>query len=640
MMNNKRIRVFDPTSPSPSVKRVKSNDDDNEQHTQQQQLPSVIIPEEILIEILTFIPYTEILKDFTLVSHYFHNIILGDFGPKLWQQICNDQCIYYDTTTFAAESFVTKYKPPSIEFYYNSHNYIYNDIYKQDLIETLKIIEPFVRELIIPNNGNCIGLIDDLRAHLNREIFPQLTKFNAKVSPLKLQHWCGPDLKRFKHVNLEILQHEFNGRFGSLERLSMHGCRVYEWEILKQNQTTLSWLQFFKVKKYDARCFECIAPTISYLTLDFSHREGEWKQIQFSNLRYLDLGAYRQQIMGFFSVSHPLLTEVKIHENPRYFGHDPVIDLVLQPSIRSIQYYGSAETFNKIAMAVHPEVLERLTLETYSATNQLVDITRFSKLELLVLKSQELVADIAHIVKSNNLSVLRLPRPFDLVSTGANLSNLIDLELFSLNAESLSMVMKIPKLHTLQVEKMDLSYPVFTRLAHQPCSIAVYVIEEFQYCPLMTEAIHIIAPIENLSFGKKLHNLNSTSIGNLENLSHWILFMISTLNVNKISSYLTDSIIELFFGKPIRKYDQNMFFSPALHIIDTIRSTLDRVLTDGHSLQVNDMEKEMIKKKFDEMLDIESMIDDDKVHPAISCLLKDARSYLLEKRRDEYEDFY
>jgi hypothetical protein len=100
-----------------------------------------------------------------------------------------------------------------------------------------------------------------------------------------------------------------------------------------------------------------------------------------------------------------------------------------------------------------------------------------------------------------------------------------------------------------------------------------------------------------------------------------IIIIASTLNINTVNyspmEYVITPLKNLLFSNSW--YMDNFLCSPAKYIIKKLKSDL-RVTLDGTFLQMENVEREIIEKKFEDMLKKENYSDPANIHPALQHL--------------------
>jgi hypothetical protein len=568
---NKRKHHGDCAFESKRVKHEKSNNN------------SIVIPQEVWFEIFQYIPYTHLIINLSLVNQYFYNMILKE-GTTLWKLVCENQLVLFNIKTRLAEKFVTTHRITSIHFHskdFDIKRYLENDL----LLDTMKLIEPFVTHLKIPSKQ----MLSYFYAKVQRRIFPHLTILDLKLSLLELKNWFGTNLSQFKQLSIcSNIYSTKNIQFGSLENLTLESCGEFERDILELNAKTLKYVQFTDIKdNFKSEYLKCIAPTLKHLTLiNISHNSlnlAEFSNpIVFSKLRFLEIVANTQFVYQFFSVMHPLLTEVIVNEYESQIGAYKRPVVAIQPTIRYFKYSGETELVRTL---VDRTIVEKFTYFRPFAGQETIDLPLFIHLRSLTLFSfEKRYSNLVQIFQQTALSSLRLYRQFNIILYLPYLQNLYNLNVDKIDDQALYEVMKLPRLKRLTVNEMEMSFARFSRIAHEASSVTDIVIENFKQVISENDPVYIIAPLETLI----IQRLTLSTQYSIE--IKWVLMLAAAMNVTIFSNKL--EYTSSSYHKLYAIFNEH----PSL-LMDTLYEVIDR-----NYLKVSDLERTKIVTCFEFIL--------------------------------------
>jgi hypothetical protein len=563
------------------------------------------LPSEIMIDIFTFVPYRKLIRSICLVNHCFHDVILGTDGTSFWQQLCKHQSIEFNVNTLQAQSFVTKYQPPNIKFF------TYGGTCNQGT--TFELIEPFVTTLSfegVYDRYQYEEYFSDYYECIDRPILPSLTRLDFWISFETLMECFGTDLSRVKKLMLCQTDNNISDiKFGSLENLSLDG--TFDSDILQHNLNTLHTLDLW-ITHDTSNCLELVAPTISNLTINISN-EVVLKQITFSQLRQIYISARLEQVVQFFSVTHPLLAKVNLIELDT---HPPVdISLAQQPSIRYITCGTSIQLMKALLKVVDHKVVVSIEVHTEQLATNEIDLSSFSKLEKLNINPSN-CSNTENVMKQNNiLSCLTLSEEFNIQPVLSYLSNLRYLDVNTLDESTLSKVMKLPLLNTLKVNTLTTTYEYFTKLLIESSNIKNYSIGLFEENSVNHRMTYIIPPLKSLNID--LLNSYFYSSGT----TRWILFVTSTMNVHEVNYSVLERTTEELLSEYKSKNQRPSNFTILPIIQYLIKSLKNIVETDKYLKLNNDLEKKMILDKFETLFQEK----ENTRHPVLEYLIQQAQ---------------
>jgi hypothetical protein len=176
------------------------------------------LPTEIAHEIFSYCPFHFILNNVALVNHQFKDLVLGNdtttsifwdlfFKYQSFPLQYNDSCI----------SFVRRYQPKNMNLIckeistkkYESQIHINGTNVDHSGVRLLVEIEPFVTKLIFTGGQQTMyeRLLELAKRELPnyRQLFPNLISFLSSISSDMADYCFGPDLSRFKELELENL---------------------------------------------------------------------------------------------------------------------------------------------------------------------------------------------------------------------------------------------------------------------------------------------------------------------------------------------------------------------------------------------------------------------------------------------------
>jgi hypothetical protein len=571
-----------------------------------------MLPRELMIEIFTYIPYRKLIRNIALVNHTCHDIILGDGNVTLfWKQVCRHQSIEFNVDTMVAESFVTKYQIPNLHI-------VTCDQY-QNNIKAAKLIEPFVTTLSFAQSYKYDdegeeSLIDHYYLYIERHIFPMMESLDIIMSCETVQKYFGTDLSRFKQLTLfqQDSESKPDFKFGSLECVTLSKCGDFDRHILKQNLNTLHSVTLVSVDNQSLDVIEMLAPTISTLAIRMT--EGVLSKQIFSYLKELKINASGQQIMQFFSVTHPLLRKVHLRSYSKWdeFGD---ITLAQQSSIRYITSYVPNKLINAFLKVVNQTAIVLIELNQPRATkhDSSIDLSPFSNLKQLTVD-----IDLRNCCRNDTVPE---SENYNIEPELPVFHYLWYLSVHTLDEYMLLEVMKLPCLNTLHVTNLSTSYARLTNLLrYEPSSnIKNYSIESMEETNLNYETISIFPPLEYLNIGP-LKMLDAT------NCEKWLYFVISTVDVDEVNysalkHIVKDLLAEYFISDSVTPLNLLLTL-----IIQQLQNTLNTVIEKDS--QESEQEKKVILDRFETMFDEKQLKESYRTHPAMKYLIGKARQYI------------
>jgi hypothetical protein len=400
-------------------------------------------------------------------------------------------------------------------------------------------------------------------------------------------------------------------------------------DILKQNLNSLHSVEF---RDMDAEsnfgCFELLAPTISKLAAICYVEDVAFRPIVFSNLRNVSINAYGEQIAQFFSVTHPLLEQVDLGDLGVWTNTGNVT-LAQQPAIRYVTLNTKNNLANALLKAMNHKAVTHMKL--YDSTECLdpdvIDLSSFSDLKQFhLIMDLILCPSIEDVLKQNKISSLKIINNLKLQPVLPYLSNLWHLSFPSLNEYTFSeILMKLPKLNSLEVHIMRMPFGSFTRLVNEtPNSIKRIVIDSFS--ERNYQRIQIIHSLESIKIDYLgwISNMISGKV-------RWILFVISTLHVDEVHGRLINTTIhnllsECFTTPWIR---DNSFVTTIEYLVQQLKNTLEEVIETEKYLKVSYEEKKMILNSFNTMFNEKQLKEGCSKYPAMDLLMHRTREKRL-----------
>jgi hypothetical protein len=614
--NNNNKRKSDEDISPPNQKRLKLNNDEPSNNVSP--LQCFVNHKQVLIAILTFLPYRYVVNSCSLVNRYFNSVV---FEQDTWQQICKHQSVYFDVTlTPLISTFIQTCKPPNIELHIKKEN---KKIKKNPLLRAVNAVtlfEPFVKTLTIDAKPHS-AVMRELETRItDRKIYPNLEYLRPTISWVVMKKVFGPDLSRFKELDINDAQIQYNR---DLQRITLQYCGKTEVEILTENLHILKNIQFKEFPaKYNKECINCIIPIVETLSMNLREKTMI-NPIEFPNLRELDISADVTQVKRFLSRSHPNLMNIKINIFSRETQSHK---LAVQPSVRSIQYTGPSELINEmLKQVVNADRIKKLVIcidknsDTSISSSFNVDISQFSQLEEFELNGTVL---INHLVKKNmnNLSTLIFSKECNLNPIVDYLSNLSYLKVHTMDLDTFTRVMKLPRLNTLHVNTMQMTYATFTKWlhdwapTHNPSSIREYNIGRFLEDD-QKQPIYIIAPLKCLTINQPISISKNHS-----KIIEWLLFVASTIRVKTVDYSTVTNLAVSINDMPWNHND--ILTSQAADLINELRKTLEYILEDNRYLVLDNMDRTLVINTFEKMFQKKQYRDYTKRHPAIDHLFK------------------
>jgi hypothetical protein len=608
---------------APHEKRIKVNE-------------TTVLPREIWIEIFTFIPYQQLILKCSLVNHHFHDVILGEDSTSFWSHICNHQIIdiIIDLDTVDQVShFVTTNKPTSIKlFNLNFTKLKRNLTYRKKILEFVQVFEPFVTTVYAERRFPFHNLFRIYYSEVKRRMFEKLEKCDAFINLAELKQWFGTDLSRFKQLAIDTdgVKSTLNLKFGSLEQVRFFDCGKVESDVLKKNLQTIRRVKMY-LDDYDIEGFRCISPVLTYLHVKLKTFK---ESVTFSKLHTLKIIAKPNNLMKFFSVTHPLLTKVIVIEQGITTESR---ELAAQPSISSFHYIGmSTSSINSLLKAMNPQLLHELSIHSAAEDHVIsnIDLSGFCNLKSIDLDAYPDVHfnKFDNVLKSNQLSSLKLIDSYDLALPC--LSHLLYLKLKVLDKDTLLGLMKLPNLRSITVEEMNITYSQFTQLTQESNNIIDYIIDIFKSETVTPESIYIINNVKKLF----IHNAQNNFA--LLDSEKWIIYVVSTINVDEVNyesfNHVVKGILTHCFSRSIFNR-KDIFLSPVELVIRKLKDALNEVMEKKY-LNINDEEKTMIMNKFEAMFQMERIQDVNKIHPAMEKLLDVVNTFMVEDEEQNESD--
>jgi hypothetical protein len=614
-MHNKKRKSEEDANIEPQEKKIKVNE-------------TTVFPQEIWIEVFTFIPYKQLICNCSLVNHHFQDVIIsGEESVYFWSLICKNQMISfyveYIKELSEIEGFVTKCKPTSIEMNISTHLLKRSSSYRMKIVGFIKLIEPFVTILYADNYRSFYKVIGYYYDQVERKIFPKLERCNGTFDFEQLEAWFGKDLSRFKQLGIEgVKTHDF--QFGSLEKVTLN-CEALETDILKQNLQTIHdvGISNYEDDKTKLACLASVAQSLIIRIRSIS------EPVVFSKLTSLKLHAKPDHIMTFFSVTHPLL--IKVHVTEEVGEIEKICDLAVQPSVRSLRCEGQI-VINALLKVMKSESLKELFISFNDITKApVIDLSGFCNLKSLTLGFDPAVycENFSSVLQTNSLTSLELIKDCDLKPLLPYLSNLQCLHLYKVDKDTLVGIMKLPNLVSLKVFTMALSYSQFTQLTMEPSNITDYDICLFS-CSTVPgkEPIYIINNLERLDI------LNPQFVFEHKQCSEiWILLAASTMNIDRVDlSFILDGFMEECFShSPFPSKD---LFTLVQIVIETLKNALNTVIEENY-LSMNENEKKMVLNMFETMFQMDQIQNMNKIHPAMKSLLTEIRDYVVQENETD-----
>jgi predicted XRE-type DNA-binding protein len=571
-------------------------------------------PREVWTEILTFLPYTHLINHVSHVSHHFDDIILGD-GTPLWQQLFKYQKFKLSEEGPFPLNFLRKYQVSNIVWGEHKpiHHISRNTIPKESVLKVIETIEPFVTSLKIHNesiSSLVVGWCRQSGMKLGRSLFPNLVNLRAKLNLKEMKLLVASDLSRVKYLYI-----------GKDQTFPDD-----ETDLLKMNTLQSVSFDWYTKEHSNMECIESIAPYISTLSV-VSMRWWNNKLIVFSKLQKVHLGGDAKWIAEFFKVTHPLLTNVSIEDR---FGMEEDIQyqkFAPQPSVRIVKCRISPKLVTAILNAVTQEKLEQLEIE--SDLTQTIPTSGITNLKSLIIhnfKSHSIVEDI---VKRNNLHTLSLNSnaKFNLNPLWSYLQNLTDLKLYTIDEQTLSELLKLPKINSLYVYVVDMPYSTFTRLTHELCALTEVTVSNFNlHYGRNKDPVYIIAPMERLTISVNA-NIPNIYLPRVQ----WILAIASTMNVLTVNySVFMKNILTGILDtlKPLWKECDGL-----VSVEDCITYDLTKAwneVLDRNYIEVQDDEKTRVANYFKQMFQKQDIYN---MQPALRYLIQEATAFFNDKNQ-------
>jgi hypothetical protein len=616
-------KLDDDSNETPKDKKIKLNDvvDNSNNNTW------MTVPTEMMIEIFTFIPYRKLIHNLSLVNQYWYDIILGK-NTTLWQHLFKHQCFEFNSNFEAQWNFVKKYQPTDIKLMNGAR-----------LMTAMELIEPFVTSLTDASLF-CFSM------HLKKQRlgFPNLQRLYNDISLRELKKYFGTDLSRFKELTFTKCDSlTLDVQFGSLQDIYLSQCGDIETQIVKQNLKTLDKVEIEEINEQtNFECFEALAPTLSTLTISIPKKIVQWKSVAFSKLRDVTIHAYGSHIEQFFSVTHPLLTKVDLYQKDKRRGTGRIF--AEQPSIKAVTANMSAQLINALLKVVNKKAVTHMILCTQKNNSKIIELSSFSNLECLSIEDTDSndSSNIHDVLKNNMISSFTINMTFKLNPVLSYLHNLWELSVNTLDEATFSKLMKLPRLNTLAVNVMRISYGNFTRLISEEVSnIKHYSITSFEIFESYSQ-IYVVPPLESLHTGSIVLP-NKYGVGGAH---QWIILVISTLNVDEVDySVLNDITYQLLsecFTPSWMK--RNIFISPVEFLMKHLRIALNDVFEPSSTsmlANLNSQEMTIIKNRFENTLQKEQWKDTKTRHPALNYLITQANNYTIvvdPENDDDYDD--
>jgi hypothetical protein len=324
--------------------------------------------DELLDEIFLFIPYRDVIRNISLVNKQCHNVMFG-YHTTHWNRVCQNQSINFPTKdkrmnyiekykTFL--SFVQKYRISNISILCCNERLL--------LLEFIILIEPFVTKLAIGGSDELYLLfIKFYKTNVKYE-YPNLKSLYLQSNPGALREWFGTDLSRFKELKLSrsFADGRWNSHridqftFGSLETINMYSVDTMLYSIIAQNRTTLRKVNLIQASPItDFNPFNQLSATLHTLQIRVDTNIKLSKPLIFNELKKVEFQDDYVFILPFFTVSHPLLTDITLIPNTvDNYELKANIDLELakQPSVKYLMYEGPVEIYNNMLEIVSTTV--------------------------------------------------------------------------------------------------------------------------------------------------------------------------------------------------------------------------------------------------------------------------------------------
>jgi hypothetical protein len=606
------------------------------------------LPSEILEEILLYLHYQQVIRNVSLVNHRFYNIILNE-NTTYWQRIAQYQKFYISWThnverTCSLDSFVRKYKPSNIEIdssdveeYQEGFNF---------LVETLKLVEPFVTNLTFSEETDLTSVAErwkHKRKKYNRKLFPHLVGIDTCM-PIRIltDLFGGSRLKEFKKLRVSVFnEYKQLLKNTSIEELELiTNGDVFLKDIMSHNKGTLNSIQLVLYNPDETliETFEHLSNARS-ITLEMEADMEVPKVIRpivFSNLTEIEFIGYIHHFLPLFSVSHPLLTNITL-DGLGSASFPLNVQLVPQPQTKSLKLYHIQPQLFCSMLQIMSSNLETLSVQLIDTDTSIpeLDVTRFSKIRKLQVRNDyhtpsAFINIIREIAKHNQISKLKVNGDY-LEIMNALLPHLQDLSKLSIEkigTTLISSVLELPKLYYLIITHYNNTFANLTEVIHRVQPHSIREIEVYNFIDFSKEqsCIYLLPPLDRVAayrFSPDLsHDIHLK----------WMLFLLSTLNVTKVQwnmqvDALWKLVSQYIFNKNIEYYQSKIFFSLGKHIVKKLKKLMNEVLHMDY-MDVTDQEKEFIKNKMNQILQTEQLKHKETRHPLIHELIELSERYL------------
>jgi hypothetical protein len=488
--------------------------------------------QDVLIEIIKYLPYQRIIHTMTLVNYYLNELTNT---MEFWQQIFQLQPLIVDIEHhFSLQyEFIKRCQPARIRIHDFKNRDIDEDYprafqsvqLEKNFYSLLCLVEPFVTKLELPFEflaDHSSELIDEWPKDLK---FPTLVSLKPAIFPNTLNALFGSDLTRFRSIELEGKDTRYqigsSLQFGSLQTLKLCNESINSelLNLVTQNVNTLKNLNVSSLDNTDYReIFELLSLNIIYLTITL--RSESLNSLVYSNLRTIVFKLCSPlQFTTFFSVTHPVLLSVSLSVLNIY--NSDLLVMAPQPSVQQVELYGEMKSklLKQLLDIFNPD---KVRIIRY---NEAKELNRFTRLESLTIDAvnDNSVADLLE-ENRNTLTTLRFFTNYNLNSIIYSLANIVHLRLYSLEKDEFSMIIKLLKVKYLHVtQQMNMSLSEFTELARTPSSLTdVFMGDIIEYNA--KKPMYIIAPLEYLDI---------RCVWKIPDELLWLQIAISTMNVTR-----------------------------------------------------------------------------------------------------------
>lgn len=549
-----------------------------------------LLPQDVLLEILSFIPYKLIIHQVKQVNHYFNELTNS---KEFWKRMFRLQPLEWDmkngNENFDLQyEFTRKFEPERLKLLlryscpYYSDDDDDNDNDSEDeeedsdgdtdtyepsnMDKIITLVEPFVTEICLDDDRvpNVSHIIREWPKCLK---FPKLVCLKPRIFPNTMKSVFGNDLSRFKHA--ELSGSNSSGfdhmKFGNLESLTLRYCNHGSYELVRDSVATLKIISLYK---FTPEILQVVSHTITNLSITLDEKEV-FKPFVCSNLKHLTLTAFPDQIGTFFSVRHPLLTTASI-TSIGFISHKK--KLIQHPSIRRFKFVGLDRE------GYFLDILSN-NVQHISLSYALEEVRQFTNLVSLNFDNYT-SSDLTDTLQNNQntLSTLRL-------YTGTNtqmmqlyplLNNIVTLQVSFMTMEVFQKL-KSSTLRYLHVDRMDLSFAQFTKLMHSDTNLSTVSVGGFiEVFDLLDDTpVYIIAPLD------QLHVPDIVMQKEVKPYLRWLLYAISTINVRRPHNNYYSKINDMMKDFP-KRYKMK-------DVVTRLKDLLTEIFTNSY-IHVDDLE--------------------------------------------------